>query len=91
MRLPDYLWIKGQKHYLYQVYDDNDYEDLRRYCERQKRRNGTSWYIRSFDVMSIFPETKHALYLNKTINPMHKQQKYRKSPNDKKWQNTRWG
>lgn len=93
MKLSKFLWIKGKQYRLYKVYPDCDYNELHKYCERQRHRNGTRYYIRTFKTQSGFwlPEIKHALYLNNTITLEKINTNYKKHPEEKRWIHTIWG
>lgn len=90
MQLPKYLWINNTQYYLYSVYPDSDFNELRKYCQRQKKRNGTRYYIRTFRTLDLFEPVKHALYLKKTHNLKHINTNFKRDPNDKRWQHTKW-
>lgn len=93
MEIPRYLWLRDKKYLLYEVIDDIDLENAKTYLARQRKRNGTRYYIRTFTIQDPFwlPETKHAIYLRKTINLQKINRRYQKHSTDTRWQNTKWG
>lgn len=68
MILKKYLWVKGRKYYLYGIYEE--YEQCKKIAKKQLNKNGARYYIINFTTQGTMwiPETRHALYLSKTIN-----------------------
>lgn len=69
MFLPKYKWIKGQKYYLYKIYNRYEHREMSATINRYRKKNGSKYKIITFGAINEIwmPEKRYALYLNKTI------------------------
>lgn len=61
-----WIWIKGQRYYLYDSYDSwNKARDEARKHSKKNKKN--KYFILQYETFGLISEMKYALYMNKVI------------------------